>query len=346
MNADAGSPVPERQPGEGHYAVEAILTEEEFDLFRGAARLRRVEPGEVLFRRGDLGSTMYVIAEGEVDLEFGEDMISKRLGPREFFGELGLLLGDHARSADAITASPGVMLELRAPEFDQIAERDPLRMASFLRRAILRVVRNEQSLIRRLRRRNLELQTAIDTLRATNARLDQTELLTRTDELTGLANRRGFSLHLQQRRRHDVHGARGMVVFDCDGMKAFNDQHGHPVGDRVLQGVAGLLRAAEQAGDVSCRMGSDEFAMLLVAQDQDEILERANGVLRAAREMAAARPRQMVPLSAGACVVLPRHHWDDWYALADAAVARAKQHGGDRVEWEDPKPPRMRPVPQ
>lgn len=346
MNADAGTPVPEGQAGEGHYAVEAILTEEEFDLFREIARLRRVEPGEVLFRRGDLGSTMYVIAEGEVDLEFGEDMISKRLGPREFFGELGLLLGDHARSADAITASPGAMLELCELEFEQIAERDPLRMASFLRRAILRVVRNEQSLIRRLRRRNLELQTAIDTLRATNTRLDQTEQLTRTDELTGLANRRGFSLHLQQRRRHDVHGARGMIVFDCDGMKAFNDQHGHPVGDRVLQGVAGLLRAAEQQGDVSCRMGSDEFAMLLVAHDQEEILERARGVLQAARAMAAAKPRQMVPLSAGACVVLPRHHWDDWYALADAAMARAKHLGGDRAEWEDAKPPRMRPVPQ
>src|SRR5690606_27281577 len=52
MNADAGNPVAERPAGEGHYAVEAILTDEEFDLFREVAHLRRVEPGEVLFRRG------------------------------------------------------------------------------------------------------------------------------------------------------------------------------------------------------------------------------------------------------------------------------------------------------
>ena len=57
----------------------------------------------------------------------------------------------------------------------------------------MRVVLNEQSLIGRLRRRNLDLQTALDTLRATAHRLNQTEELTRTDELTGLTNRRGFT---------------------------------------------------------------------------------------------------------------------------------------------------------
>ena len=62
----------------------------------------------------------------------------------------------------------------------------------------MRVVLNEQSLIRRLRRRNHDLQAALDSLRTTTHRLNQTEELIRTDELTGLYNRRGLTLHLQE----------------------------------------------------------------------------------------------------------------------------------------------------
>ena len=97
----------------------ASLTAEEYALFAQIGRQRRVEPGEKLFRRGDLGTTMFVIAQGSVDLDFGDDLVAKRLGAREFFGELGLLIGDHARSADATVSSPGLLVELRQEEFDQ-----------------------------------------------------------------------------------------------------------------------------------------------------------------------------------------------------------------------------------
>ena len=69
------------------------LTSDEFDLFAELGRMRRVDAGQVLFRRGELGTTMFVIAQGSVDLDFGDDLVSKRLGPCEFFGELGLLVG-------------------------------------------------------------------------------------------------------------------------------------------------------------------------------------------------------------------------------------------------------------
>jgi CRP-like cAMP-binding protein len=84
-----------------------------------------------------------------------------------------LLIGDHARSADATVSSPGMLLELEQKEFETLVDKDPRLLAHFLRRAIMRVVLNEQSLIGRLRRRNLDLQTALDTLRATTHRLTQ-----------------------------------------------------------------------------------------------------------------------------------------------------------------------------
>ena len=136
----------------------------------------------------------------------------------------------------------------------------------------MRVVLNEQSLIGRLRRRNLDLQTALDTLRATTHRLTQTEELTRTDELTGLANRRGFHLHLQTRRRTDVLVGRGLLLIDCDRFKGINDDHGHLTGDRVLQGVANILRSAAGPDDIACRLGGDEFCLMIKAESAADVM--------------------------------------------------------------------------
>src|SRR6476620_9279170 len=257
----------------------ASLTAEEYALFAQIGQQRRVEPGEKLYRRGDLGTTMYVIAQGSVDLDFGDDLVAKRLGQREFFGELGLLIGDHARSADATVSSPGMLVELRQQEFETLVDRDPRLLAHFLRRAIMRVVLNEQSLIGRLRRRNLDLQTALDTLRATNHRLTQTEELTRTDELTGLANRRGFHLPLQTRRRTDISQGRGLLLIDCDRFKGINDDYGHPVGDRVLQGVANILRSAAGPDDIACRLGGDEFCLMIKGEHRDDVMRIAQFVV-------------------------------------------------------------------
>ena len=136
-----------------------------------------------------------------------------------------------------------------------LAARDPQLLTQFLRRAIMRVVFNEQALIARLRRRNQELQSTLDTLRATAHRLNQTEALTRTDELTGLANRRGFGTHIEQRRRNSTLAGLSLILIDCDRFKHVNDTHGHLAGDRVLQSVANLLRAVAGPEDIACRLG-------------------------------------------------------------------------------------------
>jgi len=314
-----------------------VLTAEEYALFEQFGRPRLVPAGESLFRRGDLGTTMYVVVQGEVDLDFGDDLVPKRLGRHEFFGELGLLIGDHARSADAVAVGSAVLLELRQDEFDPMAQRSPTLLAHFLRRAIARVVLNEQSLIGRLRRRNVDLQSALDTLRATTHRLTQTEALTRTDELTGLANRRGFQLHLDQRRRHDMLAGRGLLLIDCDRFKGINDEHGHLVGDRVLQGVANILRSAAGPDDIACRLGGDEFCLLVGAERQADIVRIAQFVVDTAQALYKLQPSppQIATLSIGACPVSPAQAWDDWYASADAARYGAKRLVGNRVEWQD-----------
>lgn len=315
----------------------AQLSSDEYELFASVARVRQVYAGEPLFSRGDLGTTMYVVVSGMVELDFGDDLVCKSLGPLEFFGELGLLIGDHARSADANAITDGELLELRHEEFQRLVERSPTVVSYFLRRAIMRVVRNEQALIRRLRRRNQDLQSALDSLRTTTHQLSQTEALTRRDELTGLYNRRGLIQHLRDRNRNGVTGGLGLLLVDCDCFKAINDEHGHLAGDRVLQAVANILRSVAGAGDFACRLGGDEFCLLVKADTVEEVLRYADFVLDTARGLGRMPQGQplICPISIGACLVPADGEWNDWYARADLALYRAKREGGDRVAWQE-----------
>jgi diguanylate cyclase (GGDEF)-like protein len=314
-----------------------VLSADECELFAQSGRARPVVAGERLFARGDAGTSMFVVLQGAVALDFGDDLIAKRLGQGEFFGELGLLIGDHARSASATVIADGVMLELRHPEFQHLVDRNAALVSHFLRRAIMRVVCNEQALIHRLRRRNQELQAALDSLRVTAHRLNQSEELNRTDELTELYNRRGLSLYLEQGRNNGGFHGFGLLLIDCDRFKNVNDVYGHVLGDRVLQSVANILRSLSGTQDVACRLGGDEFCLLLKAAHRDEMLRYADFVVSTAHALQQMQPSPplICTLSVGACLIDPERDWNDWYAQADRALYRAKRAGGNRVEWQD-----------
>ena len=331
---------PQTCTSDGREDAAAMLAAREYALFASMGRVRQVHAGERLFRRGEVGRLMYLVVEGEVELDFGSDLALKRLGPREFFGELGLLVGEHTRSADATAVSDGRLVELGEDGFQQLVERDPALVAQFLRRAITRVVLNEQGLIRQLRRRNHDLETALDDLYTTTHQLNQTEELIRMDELTGLYNRRGLALHLQECRRVGFQGGVGLLLVDCDRFKRVNDEHGHLVGDRVLQNIAGMLRSAAGPEDVPCRLGGDEFCLLVQAQTPQEVLRYAEFVLSTTRnllDLQQAVPA-ICPVSVGACLVDTGREWNEWYARADEALYEAKRQGGNRVCWAGDHP--------
>ena len=314
-----------------------VLSTDECELFARVGKVRAVSAGERLFARGEPGTTMFVILQGSVALDFGDDLASKRLGPNEFFGELGLLIGDHARSAAATVLEDGVLLELQHDEFQVLVDRDAAQVSHFLRRAIMRVVSNEQGLIHRLRRRNQELQAALDNLRVTAHRLNQSEELNRTDELTALYNRRGLAMYLEQGLSNGGFHGFGLLLIDCDRFKNVNDVYGHLLGDRVLQSVSNILRSLIGSQDFACRLGGDEFCLLLKAAHRDEMLRYADFVVSTAHSLQQMQPEPplITTLSVGACLIDPSRDWNDWYAQADTALYRAKSAGGNRVEWQD-----------
>src|SRR3954465_2002624 len=79
------------------------------------------------------------------------------------------------------------------------------------------------------------------------------------DPLTGLYNRRSFD-HALAGSTDD--GSAALILFDFDGFKAVNDEHGHPIGDAVLRAVAEACARVVRDGDCLARIGGDEFALV------------------------------------------------------------------------------------
>jgi diguanylate cyclase (GGDEF)-like protein len=98
-----------------------------------------------------------------------------------------------------------------------------------------------------------------------NARLHQSlQSLSLTDPLTGLANRRHLSVHLElemaaARRGRDLLA----IIFDLDNFKRYNDTHGHVAGDRALKAFARILSSENRAMNLVARFGGDEFISIL-----------------------------------------------------------------------------------
>jgi diguanylate cyclase (GGDEF)-like protein/PAS domain S-box-containing protein len=155
--------------------------------------------------------------------------------------------------------------------------------------------------------------------------LSKVETLAHTDALTGLPNRRWLDAEL----RNALAQAAGegqqlcVVLLDVDHFKRYNDEKGHPEGDRLLRTAAAAWRKALRGGDTIARYGGEEFAVLLPGCDEQEakpVIER----LRAATPVGQT-------VSAGLAT------WEPWESpkslveRADAALYEAKRGGRDRA---------------
>jgi two-component system cell cycle response regulator len=153
------------------------------------------------------------------------------------------------------------------------------------------------------------------------------------DPLTGLRNRRFLDGALQD------YLTRGspftLMILDIDHFKRVNDQHGHDAGDVVLRVVAQRLRGALREDDLICRLGGEEFAIVMPDADvvsAGAIAERARLAI-SSTPVALSSAAISLPLtvSAGLAAAGPGLGPRDLYRLADAALYRSKAAGRDRV---------------
>jgi diguanylate cyclase (GGDEF)-like protein len=152
------------------------------------------------------------------------------------------------------------------------------------------------------------------------------------DALTNLHNRRYFhetlAREVARARRYDRHLA--LIVLDLDDFKAVNDRIGHLAGDSVLADAAERVRDVVRSADVACRVGGDEFAVIL----PESTLEDADQLYRRIQAAVVARPIARVDrldLSAGAAELRPEDDAVSFFQRADEALYRAKGAGKGQV---------------
>jgi len=167
------------------------------------------------------------------------------------------------------------------------------------------------------------------------------ELLSLSDPLTSLANRRRFdqAKHQEARRAVRHQHALAVIMIDVDHFKAYNDHFGHAAGDACLVRIAGCLSALfQRAGEVPARLGGEEFAVLLPGYDTQRAMEAAERLRSAVAALQMEHPvvaRGYVSVSLGVAGWSPEDSRlldvDELLARADRALYQAKAGGRDRV---------------
>jgi diguanylate cyclase (GGDEF)-like protein/PAS domain S-box-containing protein len=158
------------------------------------------------------------------------------------------------------------------------------------------------------------------------------------DPLTGLFNRRYMEETINREIPRATRYARplGIILFDIDHFKDFNDQFGHAAGDTVLSSLGEFVRAHVRSEDIACRYGGEEIVLILPDAPLEVTLARAemlrSGVAGLHLEHRG-RPLGELAISVGVAV-FPRHGVTGEALLraADQALYRAKDGGRNRVE--------------
>ena len=206
-------------------------------------------------------------------------------------------------------------------------------------RAAIRAYQQERDLIEqneKLLQMNADLE-ALVTMRTQELveKNQQLEILSVTDKLTGLFNRRkldeAIEKELELSARYGVELA--LILVDIDHFKHVNDSYGHAAGDMVLAGVADVLRTCTRDTDSLGRLGGEEFVVLCRRSSRDGAIAAAEN-LRIAIAGHAFPGAGPLTASFGVAAYRNGDSRDSLLERADAALYSAKRNGRNRVEVE------------
>ena len=161
--------------------------------------------------------------------------------------------------------------------------------------------------------------------------------LSMRDPLTGLYNRRYLeeTIGRELTRARRLNQSVGVIVLDIDHFKLLNDTYGHDAGDIVLAKTGELLRSASRKGDIACRFGGEEFAIVLPGATLAIARTRAEDIRSTVEAMRFHFEGETIgPLTVSAGVAAMAPHSQDWSFVmhqADRALYTAKQAGRNKV---------------
>ena len=168
----------------------------------------------------------------------------------------------------------------------------------------------------------------------------QMQALSRTDPLTGLANRREFDDQLNEVWQNAIRASQpvGLILADVDYFKAYNDKYGHPEGDEALKRVARSFRGVASRGtDLCARIGGEEFAVIMPSTDLEgsfRIAEEIRQAMHVADIDHNGSPLGKLTISMGVTSMMSAKELtvDAFVENTDKALYRAKNNGRDRIE--------------
>ena len=168
---------------------------------------------------------------------------------------------------------------------------------------------------------------------------DNLELLSQTDFLTNLYNRRFIIEEIEQEAKHCNRTKEkfAIIMGDIDQFKMINDTYGHDCGDLILEEVASLLQKAARETDCVSRWGGEEFLLLLTQTEYEGALNLAERIRQAIeqKEIIYRNVPIKVTMTFGVAVYKGGMAIDEVIKNADIAVYRGKDHGRNRVEQFD-----------
>lgn len=171
----------------------------------------------------------------------------------------------------------------------------------------------------------------------------QVEMQSKTDQMTGVANR----------RRHDEYSVEkwqdavrlripfSICMFDIDHFKSFNDTFGHPAGDKTIASVAKMISSyLNRSTDFFARYGGEEFVAIMLGDDSSKVFEYIKMIRQGVEDLHIPHNpsvSEWVTVSIGGITVIPEadKSYDFYLKIADAMLYDAKKLGRNRVVWAD-----------
>lgn len=181
-----------------------------------------------------------------------------------------------------------------------------------------------------------QLHSAQSEIKSLRSKLERAQLAATLDGLTELLNRTAFTRLLEQALSDESQGV-ALVMLDIDHFKQFNDQYGHPLGDRVLQHVGQVLRSSLPPHATAARYGGEEFCVILqhcadlasAAVFAEQLRVKVQSLRIKAR--VDGKVLDTITASFGVAFAQPGENMDSLLTRADDALYQAKRAGRNRV---------------
>ena len=273
-------------------------------------------------------------------MELGEDFRNELEARREDIQKLQATLGQQVVETITQNEEFGEVLESVVDELRDAEDMDGVENIRWaVIREIEKLMQGHNELADKLDNTHHYLQLIESDSRELTDELTRVRLLSLTDELTSLPNRRAFMRRLEDEvARVQRYGfPLSFALMDLDHFKEINDEYGHAAGDEVLRVYSKNILSVFRHHDMVARYGGEEFAVLLPNTDADGAIRALNKVKRRAAEtrwQCNGAVSRVPSFSAGVSLFKPGESASAFIERADKALYRAKRLGRDRIELD------------